>query len=809
MALPFEEIKRKILVKKETAAEEAGERIVEELIKYGVVNIDKPKGPTSHQVSAFVQKILGVNKSGHSGTLDPNVSGVLPTALEKATRIVEVLLKAGKEYVGVMHLHKEVSEEELMNEVEKFRGKIRQKPPIKSAVKRVERTREVYYFDILEIDGKDVLFKVGCQAGTYIRKLCLHPETEIISNDSLILAKDFFVNPKFVYSRNNKKIEQKLPSETQKFSFRGKLVKITMASGIEFTVTPDHRMLVSSDEGYIMKQASNLKNSDYIVKSLKYPAPELNPAIADLLDEGYLIDQEEIRDLVKDVFIQEYGSIRGMYRKLKLDRKAFLNKSRISIPISHTKKAGFYDKIKGMLYKFKTEKGTHVKLFKLNSSLMYLIGLIASDGNNTKEKGTKRHTRIKFHNKNEYLIDLFLIKYRKIFPDFNISKTKRKDGIIQLDTSNSFLAAICAKLGVKSPQKDSDLLPILCLNKKLLASFLRGYFDGDGTAYYKKKSRIKGIYSRIDFFTVSKTAAKRIHQMLLKLDITNTIFKRKTMFVISINDLASKKRFISLIGSNHPFKREKLRLIKRINSSEIKDNMYIGFHYKKNIKEYKSKLHKMGGNLHRVLNSSIPITKGFYKKANRLINLPPLDEFCIEKIKYIELIPYKGKVYDMTVPETHNFLIETGYVSSNCHDLGRGLGGAHMSELRRTKAGPFDESTLVTLQDLADAYWYLKNEGNEKFIRFCVKPIEFAVQHLPKVWVLDNAVKSLCHGRDLAVPGINKLNDLIKAGDAVAIMNSCNRLIAIGEAAISSEEMVNKEKGIAVDVKKVFMESER
>ena len=74
----------------------------------------------------------------------------------------------------------------------------------------------------------------------------------------------------------------------------------------------------------------------------------------------------------------------------------------------------------------------------------------------------------------------------------------------------------------------------------------------------------------------------------------------------------------------------------------------------------------MGGNLHRVLNTSIPITRGFYKKSSKLVDLPSLDNFSIEKVKSINLVNYKGNVYDMTVPKTHNFLIETGFISSNC-----------------------------------------------------------------------------------------------------------------------------------------------
>ncbi len=174
--LPFEKTKRQVLVKKPAETSDKfgrspDKRSVEELINYGIINVDKPEGPTSHQVSAYVQKILHIKKSGHSGTLDPGVTGCLPVATGIATRIVQTLLPSGKEYICMMHLHKEVDEYELRKVITTFIGKIKQLPPIKSAVKRQWRFRKIYYIDILDMDGKDVLFKVGCQAGTYIRKL--------------------------------------------------------------------------------------------------------------------------------------------------------------------------------------------------------------------------------------------------------------------------------------------------------------------------------------------------------------------------------------------------------------------------------------------------------------------------------------------------------------------------------------------------------------------------------------------------------------------------------------------------------------
>jgi len=149
------------------------QRTVRELLNNGFINLDKPAGPTSHQVVAWVKEILEIDKAGHGGTLDPAVTGVLPVALGDAARALQVLLVAGKEYVALMKLHKQVEEKKIREVCNGFIGEISQMPPLRSAVKRVRRTREVYYLEILEIHGTEVLFRVGCEAGTYIRTLCV------------------------------------------------------------------------------------------------------------------------------------------------------------------------------------------------------------------------------------------------------------------------------------------------------------------------------------------------------------------------------------------------------------------------------------------------------------------------------------------------------------------------------------------------------------------------------------------------------------------------------------------------------------
>jgi H/ACA ribonucleoprotein complex subunit 4 len=148
------------------------ERPLEEHISKGVINLDKPSGPTSHEVDSWVKKILRVKKTGHGGTLDPRVTGVLPVGVDHATRVIHLLLQAPKEYVCLMRLHEEVDECDITGILQEFQGKIFQMPPVKSAVKRELRVRTIYYLDLLEIEGQDVLFRIGCEAGTYIRKYC-------------------------------------------------------------------------------------------------------------------------------------------------------------------------------------------------------------------------------------------------------------------------------------------------------------------------------------------------------------------------------------------------------------------------------------------------------------------------------------------------------------------------------------------------------------------------------------------------------------------------------------------------------------
>ncbi len=146
-------------------------RPVKELLDYGLIPLDKPRGPTSHEVVAWTRRLLGVERAGHSGTLDPPVSGLLPIGLGQATKALGLLLLFPKEYWGVMRLHSSVPRQRLEAVVSEFTGEIFQRPPQRSAVSRQTRTRTIHELAVVESAGNLHLFRCLCQSGTYVRKL--------------------------------------------------------------------------------------------------------------------------------------------------------------------------------------------------------------------------------------------------------------------------------------------------------------------------------------------------------------------------------------------------------------------------------------------------------------------------------------------------------------------------------------------------------------------------------------------------------------------------------------------------------------
>ncbi|XP_014666862.1 PREDICTED: H/ACA ribonucleoprotein complex subunit 4-like [Priapulus caudatus] len=152
-------------------------RDIADYVRGGFINLDKPANPSSHEVVSWVKRILRVEKTGHSGTLDPKVTGCLIVCIQRATRLVKSQQGAGKEYVAVVRFHSAVeSQQKLAQAVETLTGALFQRPPLISAVKRQLRIRTIYESKLSEYDNDKNMgvFWVSCEAGTYIRTLCVH-----------------------------------------------------------------------------------------------------------------------------------------------------------------------------------------------------------------------------------------------------------------------------------------------------------------------------------------------------------------------------------------------------------------------------------------------------------------------------------------------------------------------------------------------------------------------------------------------------------------------------------------------------------
>ncbi|CAK0806548.1 unnamed protein product [Prorocentrum cordatum] len=152
-------------------------RTIADHMLYGIINLDKPVNPSSHEVVSWIKRIMKCEKTGHSGTLDPKVSGCLLVCLNRATRLVKAQQSAGKEYVCIVRFHSDIGGgAKVQRALDMLTGACFQRPPVISAVKRQLRVRTIYEAKLLEYNSKRhmAIFWTSCEAGTYIRTMCVH-----------------------------------------------------------------------------------------------------------------------------------------------------------------------------------------------------------------------------------------------------------------------------------------------------------------------------------------------------------------------------------------------------------------------------------------------------------------------------------------------------------------------------------------------------------------------------------------------------------------------------------------------------------
>ena len=209
--------------------------------------------------------------------------------------------------------------------------------------------------------------------------------------------------------------------------------------------------------------------------------------------------------------------------------------------------------------------------------------------------------------------------------------------------------------------------------------------------------------------------------------------------------------------------------------------------------------------LHRVLNEE-KIRETVSKFEGEIYQRPPLRS-SVKRVVRKRTIYY---IKDLEL-QNNNVIFRVGcqagtYIRKLCFDVGELIGsGAHMAELRRTRVGPFKEDELISLYDLSYAYTLWKDEGDESYLREVVKPVENAFKLTPKIYVRDSAIDALCHGADLAVPGILKLHSGIKPKNIIGVFTQKGEVICLATSLMSSQQMLDEDHGIAAKIERVMM----
>ncbi len=147
------------------------DRDVEERLASGFILLDKPAGPTSHQLASWARDLFGLERLGHGGTLDPFATGVLPLMAGKTMKLTKKILTHKKTYICVFRFATVPDEAQLKKVMKQLTGRVYNVPPEVSAVKVQVRTRKIFTFENIEMKGNDMIARVYCEAGTYIRTM--------------------------------------------------------------------------------------------------------------------------------------------------------------------------------------------------------------------------------------------------------------------------------------------------------------------------------------------------------------------------------------------------------------------------------------------------------------------------------------------------------------------------------------------------------------------------------------------------------------------------------------------------------------
>jgi len=270
------------------------ERSLEELLSSGILLVKKPRGPTSHQLTAWIRDILGIKKIGHGGTLDPMATGLLTILCGRATRLTDIILKGDKRYISIIRFGVNVKLNDLETTLHDLTGEIYNVPPKESAVKVQVRTRVIQSLKLIDYDesARIAAIEISCVAGTYIRTLTrdigllldttcemleLHRDRTSIFDETMACDMQQLKDAVFLWKEHNDErglIKLLTPIE----SILNKIPSITIKDGAVAAMTHGAPL---ARPGIVSSSEELVSGSTVLIKSLKGEAVALAETLVD------------------------------------------------------------------------------------------------------------------------------------------------------------------------------------------------------------------------------------------------------------------------------------------------------------------------------------------------------------------------------------------------------------------------------------------------------------------------------------------------------------------------------------------------
>jgi len=507
---------------------------------------------------------------------------------------------------------------------------------------------------------------------------CCTPETEIINGGevmeigSLVDSKlgDDHISGDVLSLKEGKATLQEY-FLVQKIDSPLELVRILTKTGLKIDLTPDHKVPVDKKDEFRWVEAKDLGEGDRVIALRKLNLPTKVNYVVDYLDDGIRIPSEDM-GILKDKLTEKYGSLRKACKQLNIKIWQFYS----SMPLASIKKIVndlnlSWDEIKIDLNRFSTGFPVEISNPEITPDLMYLTGLIASDGSIVR-RGKREHI-ITFVNTEKGLSERYTQLYKKTFPGRVLSVSKKhSSGMIDgrkikstkecysYSSNNSLFGHLLVALGIKAGKAGEwNLQRIVDFPEDVIASFLRGYFDGDGSARLRSHKEWKDEWMTGEIYLAmeDEKAARHLQLLLKRLGIVSRVREDRSIYRVEVSGSENLLKFSQLIGSEHPKKAETLKRM---------EEYYLSAKGSKNT-AYDTLPSHAGAEIAET-EKDLPETTRYYYKTGRsrphLSNVenrnlsPELKTFMencfLDEVKSIERIESNSKyVYNLTVADTH------------------------------------------------------------------------------------------------------------------------------------------------------------